>query len=338
MLIDIDGYTRWFNNQSSWSTYFDDEENLFYFADNDQFGVLRLDGSIILSEIVSDELLDIEVHHEVSKGKFGHLVEVNASYDGEITIIESILLEVDDNGRQINIWDMGKIFADYMIAKNDDPSNFVIDGQDWCHMNSSIYNPNDDSLLISCREDFVAKIDYSSKQIQWLFGDTTKHWYVNFPSLRELSLSSLDIKPIGQHALSIHNGNLSLFNNGFNSFRQPEGAPNGINLDESRATIFQINDQERTASAVFDYTDNIYSDICSSFYSDQYSKSEKDFLVLYTAVNRLNTDDEWYSLIRGLNVNKETIFEFKIPKERGVNQPCRDGWNAQIFNSSLLFE
>ena len=338
MLVDIDGYTRWVNTQSSWSIYFDDQKNVFYFGSGAQFGVLKLDGTISVQDIVSDELLDLEVHHEVSKGKIGHLVEVNGSYDGETKIIESILLEVDDAGNQINIWDMGKIFRNYMITNNDDPSNFVIDGEDWCHMNSSIYNPDDDSLLISCREDFVAKIDYSSKEIKWLLGDETKHWYQNFPSLRELSLNSLDTKPIGQHALSIHNGNLSLFNNGFNSFRQPEGAPNGINLDESRATIYEIDEVEKTATVVFDYTDNIYSDICSSFYSDKYSGADKDFLVLYTAVNRLNLDEEWYSLIRGLNADKQILFEFKIPKERGVNQPCRDGWNAQIFNSSLIFE
>lgn len=338
MLVDIDGYTRWVNTQSSWSIYFDDQRNQFYFGSDAQFGDLKLDGSITLTDIVSEELLDIEVHHEVSKGKAGHLVEVNGSYDGETRIIESILLEVDDSGNQINIWDMGKIFREYMISNSDDPSNFVIDGEDWCHMNSSIYNPDDNSLLISCREDFVAKIDYSSKEIKWLLGDETKHWYQNFPSLRELSLNSLDTKPIGQHALSVHNGKLSLFNNGFNSFRQPEGAPNGINLDESRATIYEIDEVEKTATAVFDYTDNIYSDICSSFYSDKYSNANKDFLVLYTAVNRLNLDEEWYSLIRGLNEDKQTLFEFKIPKERGVNLPCRDGWNAQIFNSSLIFE
>ena len=32
------------------------------------------------------------------------------------------------------------------------------------------------------------------------------------------------------------------------------------------------------------------------------------------------------------NLDKYTgiLFELKIPKERGVNIPCRDGWNAQI--------
>ena len=336
MLVDIDGYTRWINTQSSWSMYFDDEENQFYFGLQNKIGKLKLDGTIEFNEILSDDLLDIEVHHEVSKGKVGHLVEINASYDGKTQIIESILIEVDSFGNILNTWDMGKIFRQYMISNSDDPSNFVIDGEDWCHMNSSIYNPQDNSILISCREDFVAKIDYTSKEIIWLLGDETKHWYVNFPSLQDLSLNSLDTKPIGQHSLSIYDGHISLFNNGFNSFRQPEGAPNGINLSESRATIYEINESENTATAIFDYTDSKYSDICSSFYSDPYS-DEKDFLVLFTAVNRVNLDEEWYSSIQGINSNKQKLFELKIPKERGVNQPCRDGWNAQIFSSNVIF-
>ena len=73
-----------------------------------------------------------------------------------------------------------------------------------------------------------------------------------------------------------------------------------------------------------------------SFSSDPYS-DEKDFLVLFTAVNRVNLDEEWYSSIQGINSNKQKLFELKIPKERGVNQPCRDGWNAQIFSSNVIF-
>lgn len=337
MLIDIDGNIRWRASNASWSIYFDDFSNKFYFGSGYQFGSLELDGEVSLNDIKSPDLFELDVHHEVSKGKEGHLVEVNASYsiNSETRIIESILIEVDDLGNQINIWDMGKIFKNYMLDKGDDPSNFVIDGEDWCHMNSSIYSSQDNSLLISCREDFVAKIDYTSKNIIWLLGDETKHWYQNFPSLRELSINSLDTKPIGQHSLSIYKGNLSLFNNGLNSMRQPDNAPIGINLDTSRATVYEIDEMNKSAKAIFDYTDNIYSDICSSFYSDKYNV-DGDFLILYTAVNRRNNDEEWHSLIRGLNSNKQILFELKIPKERGVNMPCRDGWNAQIFNSSLV--
>ena len=340
ILIDIDGYIRWIAPQSSWSVYFDDLKNKFYFAKDNKIGIIELNGSVTLNDIISPDFVEIEAHHELSKGKIGHFVEVNATYAASETrtrIIESILIEVDDQGNLLNIWDMAKIFNKHMVLNGDDPSNFVIDGNDWCHMNSSIYSPIDDSILISCREDFVAKINYSTKELIWLLGDETKHWYQNFPSLRDLSLNSLDTKPIGQHSLSIHNGDLALFNNGFNSFRQPEGAPAGINLERSRATIYKIDEVNKEAEAVFDYADNIYSDICSSFYSDKYSVTNKDFLLLYTAINRTNENEEWYSLIRGLNENQDILFELKIPKERGVNLPCRDGWNAQIFSSSLIF-
>ena len=59
----------------------------------------------------------------------GHLIEINASYDGKTQIIESILIEVDSFGNILNTWDMGKIFRQYMVSNNDDPSK---NGEDWC--------------------------------------------------------------------------------------------------------------------------------------------------------------------------------------------------------------
>jgi arylsulfate sulfotransferase len=56
------------------------------------------------------------------------------------------------------------------------------------------------------------KIDYESGNLIWLLGDTSKHWYVDYPSLRAYSLNVISGKtPVGQHALSItSDGNLLL--------------------------------------------------------------------------------------------------------------------------------
>ena len=78
---------------------------------------------------------------------------------------------------------------------------FVRPGVDWFHNNSAIYDPSDDSIIVSSRENFVIKLDHKTGQIIWIFGDPTKYWYT-FPSLRAkaLTLAPGGLYPIGQHA------------------------------------------------------------------------------------------------------------------------------------------
>ncbi len=89
-----------------------------------------------------------------------------------------------------------------MTAAGDDPTPIVRPGIDWFHMNSTVYDQRDDSLIVSSRENFVVKIDYSTGAIKWIFGDPTKskYWY-NSPSLRAkaLTLAGGGLYPDGQH-------------------------------------------------------------------------------------------------------------------------------------------
>ena len=129
-------------------------------------------------------------------------MNINADKNG-LRVIEAIVIEVDKNGNIIKEWDFEEIFRDHMTSNGDNPDNFVITEIDWFHMNSAIYDSSDNSIIASSRENFIVKVDYETKEIKWLFGDETKHWYVNFPSLQALSISTTSIKPIGQHSLSI---------------------------------------------------------------------------------------------------------------------------------------
>lgn len=104
----------------------------------------------------------------------------------------------------LNQWQLGAILGAYMESQGDDPSAFVRPGTDWFHNNAATYDPVDDSVIISSRENFVIKLDYSTGRIIWILGDPTKYWYT-FPSLRAkaLTLAPGGLYPIGQHAVSI---------------------------------------------------------------------------------------------------------------------------------------
>ncbi|WP_429169146.1 aryl-sulfate sulfotransferase [Aeromonas rivipollensis] len=256
-------------------------------------------------------------------------VELDGTTDGALKI-ESFLSEIDESGNVIKEWDLGKIFSEYMVQEGDDPSNFVRNGVDWFHMNAATYDPADDTLLVSSRENFVVKLDYNTGKIIWLLGDETKHWY-SYPSLQKLALSlSSGQVPIGQHAVSItKEGKLMLFNNGLKSFNHPSGTPAGIDLATSQTAIFDIDSHNKTGQMIWSFDDGIYSDICSSIYQDQLS-TQGDFLINYAAA-----DDRTRVVIQGINKEKQKLFEFTYPSPT----PCATSWNAiQIPLENIHFQ
>ncbi|WNC68926.1 aryl-sulfate sulfotransferase [Thalassotalea nanhaiensis] len=329
VIMDVDGNVRWQaympDNEfyNGYSSIFDN--GAFRIALKNKLYTLELDGTFSSVEINHDEFTDIAAHHELSKGKTGYFVEVDANKSGTTEqIIESILLEVDESGDVINTWDFADILSDYMIENGDDPANFVRNGVDWFHMNSAIYSESDDSIIVSSRENFVIKIDYKTAKIKWLLGDESKHWYVNYPSLRTLSLLSNDTKPIGQHALSLVAGELLLFNDGQFSFNQPEEQPEGLALTSSPSAKYVIDENTLTASVSWEYDPAIYSDVCSSIYQDE-SSVTGDYLVNFAAVNRLNSEPI-ATIIQGVNEDKELMFEFQFE----TKAPCAAAWNSSI--------
>ena len=326
-ILDIDGNFRWAANAPINSISSSYENGAFRVFSGNEMHELKLSGELVSSNISHEGLSNIEAHHDVEVGKSGYLVEVDADkINRPARIIESILLEVDSSGNTIKEWDFGEIFREYIESQGYDSSNFVRDGADWFHMNSAIYDASDDSIIASSRENFVVKIDYSSGKIAWLLGDETKHWYVNYPPLRDLSLSTLDLKPIGQHSLSLVEDGLMLFNNGQFSFQTPEGVPKGEVLTSSPASIYSINSDLKETEVVWSYDPLLYSDVCSSIHRDA-SSLNGDYLVNYSVLDRLDTSEPKKpvrTLIRGVNKNMEMLFEFELPTVF-----CRTSWQSR---------
>lgn len=323
IIVDVDGNLRWTANTPTGDYRFALFENgRFVIQDNDELVYLSLTGDEERFKITSSQLTQIRPHHETSKGKTGYFLNVDTTKNGN-NLVESVLLEVDQNGNEIDHWDFGEIISTHLTENSEDPSDFIRNGIDWFHMNSAIYSPDDDSIIVSSRENFVVKIDYASKKMKWLLGDETKHWFVNHPSLQPLSLTSSDTKPIGQHALSIVNGELMLFNNGQLSFNQPAGAPTGIALASSLAMSFAIDESSMTADATWIYDAGIFSDICSSVY-----KSGDNYLITYSAVDRTN-DNPNRVVIRAIDSSELILFEIELD---GICQP----WNTNYVELSNL--
>ena len=308
-VLDTDGNLRWLGADPtlSSSTYFSGDG--FYVGSPFAPELLRFDftGAFTRTPLAATRYTNF--HHDLTRGKQGLLAELDAN-DAGVPKIESILAEIGTDGTILKEWDLAPIFRAAMQAGGDDPSNFVRDGADWFHMNSAIYVAADDSLLISSRENFVVKLDYQTGQIKWLFGDTTKHWYVDYPSLRALALKlTAGKEPIGQHTLSIaSNGELLLFNNGLGSITHPVGTAPGQTRNFSTPSRYVIDEKARTAAEVWTYAPEppIYSDICSS----TYETTPGHYLVGYAA-----SAGRTRSRIVGVNSAAQVAFDYEYPTQ-----------------------
>ena len=89
------------------------------------------------------------------------------------------------------------------------------------------------------------------------------------------------------------------------------------------------------AEVIWEYDPLIYSDICSSIFIDD-SIENGDYLVNYSAVDRLPRGEKPVrTLIRGINENKDLLFEFEFPTIF-----CRTSWQSRPIGelSSLDIE
>jgi hypothetical protein len=307
VVIDTDGNIRWASTgitKAVSSTFFGGR---FLAGDGEAPALYRfeLDGTMSTANLSDSTFANF--HHDLAPGKVGLLAEVD-TLAGGTKIMESRLAEIDADGHVLKQWDMAAIFRAAMSAAGDDPSGFVRDGADWFHMNSAIYSPADDSLIVSSRENFVVKLDYQSGRIRWLLGDPTKYWYVNYPSLRALSLNLTSGKmPIGQHSLSIApDGKLMLFNNGTASFNNPSGTPAGANPRFSAVSKYAIDEAARTAAEVWTYEHNrdLWSEICSG----AQQVSDGSYLISYSAISGRTRVK-----LLGLDASGNIAFDYEYP-------------------------
>jgi arylsulfate sulfotransferase len=314
LVIDTDGEVRWTlpGTNSSLSSMF--HQGSMYIGRQDGAGLQSVDlhGGRILEVQVGGGVGNF--HHNFDRGKLGILAEVDTASD-----IESTLVELDPGGSIIRTWDFAAIIRERMLAGGDDPDLFVRPGTDWFHMNAATYDPRDDSIIASSRENFLIKVDYYTGRILWILGDPSKYWHT-FPSLRTLALrlEPGGLHPIGQHSVSVTpDGMVLAFNNGLSSSNQPDGAPEGEDRDYSVVSgyvIDQVNASAREALR-FDYGRSILSRVCSSAYRAEGSAS---MLVSYSF-----TEGGTRARLVGVDDDGAVAFDFRY-----ASRGCNTSWNA----------
>lgn len=285
LILDTDGYVRWAGAFS-----YPDVELASTLWGTDVWVGRPYTGQIYRQsltgstpELVSDLSLGpdnvIHFHHNMLVTSKGLLVEVNTT-----TQVETVVLVLDSAGQVVKTFNLGEILSAYLVANGEDPSSWM-NQYDWFHANSSTYWPARNELVVSSRENFVIGLDYDTSEIKWIMGDTTKQWYLAYPSLRPLALtlSPGTLAPFGQHSVSIDSkGNLMLFNNGLYGYNT---SPAGQLRSYSTASTYTIDSDAMTATMVwnYDHGQDIFSPITSSVYQD----NGKSILLDYSSIGPL---------------------------------------------------
>jgi hypothetical protein len=252
VVVDVDGAVRWVGPtvDSSFSSTYVGGGFVIGSPNAARVSQMGLDGRITDSAV---DLVNTEsFNHNITAGRDALLAGVNMQGDGVIESMSTIV-EMTPTGHVIRSWDFQKIIGDWMTSQGDDASAFVRPGKNWLHLNAQVYDPRDNSLVVSSREQFVMKVDYDTGAIKWLFGDPKKYWHT-FASLRALALDGPadTFWPIGQHSVTLReDGMFMVFNNGAPTFDQPKGQPPGETRAYSAVTAYRVDEAARTVSSTW---------------------------------------------------------------------------------------
>jgi len=322
VIVDTDGQVRWVvpGVTNSESSFYEDGQFYIGSETNSQFSLLQFDGTQTALPAILPQPLLSSFTHNIDPGLSGVLALFNGTDDlGDS--IDDIVAEISPftNQPPIQTFDMADIISTYMNNNGDDASAFVRPGVDWFHVNASTYDPSDKTVIVSSRENFLIKLNYSTHEIVWILGDPTKYWYT-FPSLRAkaLTLAAGGNYPVGQHAVSItSDGLMMVFNDGLGSVNQPAGAPSGISRTYSEVSAYSVNEAAMTAQEVwgFNYNQSLFSPICGS----SYEAPGNTYLVDFATADNYTT-----ARLVGLDANRSVVFDFQY-QSPGY---CGAAWNA----------
>lgn len=255
-----------FDDEDGWVLVLDQEGELVWWLDSgaDEKAIsqawLSKDGTSILYSIASSDR-DVDIgtiyrvrldgtpisetvtplaHHdfiELPGGGFAYLyadIRPYAFQDGEQDVVGDALVEIDEGGTELRtIWSTWDMVGDALpMMDPDDDSGFYPQGLDWAHANNLVYDPTDDTYLVSLRNlDRLLKIDRQTGDVLWQLGGDQS----DFTQTAGRAF-------IGQHSPSwTEDGTLLLFDNG------------DFPADNSKVVEFEVDQDARTYGEIWSY-------------------------------------------------------------------------------------
>ena len=226
-----------------------------------------------------------DLHHDIGFGADGEVLALAEEVGGET--VEDRLLSIDlDSGAVTELLDFRTVMEPYfemtrVIGPTDD-FFWQVGEWDWIHLNSLLYRPEDDSLIVSSREtSTIIKVTglHGDAAVEWLCGD--ERFWADTPYADACLTQVGDFVPqYGQHCVEYYGSGeeegvyyLALYNNNYWSLNsrdfELEVADSvgtdlyGSGTETSQVYIYRIDENARTFSLERSF-DVPYSSIVSN--------------------------------------------------------------------------
>jgi len=181
------------------------------------------------------------------------------------------IVEFDKDGKLLHIWplvdliDTTRIGYDSLGRRPEDPL-----GYDWAHVNAVIYDPRDDSVIISLRhQDALVKFSRSTGDLKWILGPHA-NWSSKFQPFLLTPVGEPFEWQYHQHSPTITpSGTILLFDNGnFRASPFDGTAKTPARKNYSRAVEYAIDERNKEIRQVWEYGKNMAKPLYAGWISD----------------------------------------------------------------------
>ncbi len=323
MAFDRNGEIRWFLSIETGVIVLFKKGTLqnTYFVGNTHFGDALLFEASLLGRVYTVYFSPYGVHHDIQEGKNGNLL-VTGSFNRDT--IEDVVYEIDTStGKISNVRDLRKILPK---DRNKDPKM----GRDWLHLNAVVWLSEEETVLISGRnQSALVKFYWQSGITQWILADH-QGWPVayhpfllkpvgpqfDWPNMQHAPevLPDLDNDPNTMDILLFDNGKSRYQHIDYRSSRENGVIPRAF----SRMVQYRVNEKEKTVELVWQYGSS-RPDLYSEIRGDADRLSNGNFLGLFD----LEGSDGRSVVLEIDPASGEVVFEAEINRD-GYRVECRE--------------
>lgn len=339
-MFDAFGDIRWYLDFSSSGAF----SNLFFDA-----GMIRLEnGNLAFGNVNGNAVYEVDIlgnivnqwslngnrfHHAVSEKPNGNILATLT--DPRVSTVEDLIVEFDRGQNQIvNSWDLRQSLD---MTRRSFETDLADTNVDWIHCNGVVYDPSDNSIIVSGRTQATVKLS-ENNEVVWLIAPH-KGWERSGRNedLNQYLLQPLDAggNPItdpevlsgdkdhpdfewayGQHSPSLlDNGNVMVFDNGdFRNFK----FTGFVNSNAySRSVEYKIDEENMTIQQVWSYGKELGSDTYSRIVSrtDYYPEEDN---VIFAPGSLSSNNRNFGKVIEVDKSSRDVLFDANIYPPRAV--------------------
>ena len=263
---DVNGDVRWYlSNYALWDNtrlknghMLVSTERLLY---NPYYmtGLYEID---LLGKIYTEYSLKGGYHHDYFELPNGNLLVASNDFDNNKGTVEDYIVELNRKTGKIE-----KIFDLKDILKMDDAKSENWSEYDWFHNNSVWYDEKTNSITLSGRhQDVIINIDYDTKQLNWMIGDST-NWSEEYQKYFFHPIGELEWQWSQHAAMITPEGYVFVFDNGNNKSKNKEEYVDASH-SYSRGVLYKIDSKNMTIEQIWQYGKERGSSFYSPYISD----------------------------------------------------------------------